>query len=119
MMNLKPIRNHDELSAALVRIEELWGAPIDTPEGNELEILSLLVEKYEDEHFPIKPSNPVEAIKFRMEQQGLQPKDLEPFIGGSGRVSEVLSKKRRLTLPMIRKLNAGLNIPLESLVNAY
>lgn len=119
MMNLKPIRSHDELNAALARIEELWGAPIDTPEGNELEILSLLVEKYEDEHFPIKPSNPVEAIKFRMEQQGLQPKDLEPFIGGSGRVSEVLSKKRRLTLPMIRKLNAGLNIPLESLVNAY
>lgn len=118
-MNLRLIRNHDELADALTRIEQLWGAPLNSPEGDELEILSLLVEKYENEHFQLKPSDPIEAIKFRMEQQGLQPKDLEPFIGGSGRVSEVMNKKRPLTLPMIRRLHAGLNIPLESLVSAY
>ena len=92
------------------------GAEVGTPEGDELEVLALLIGKYEDEQFPMPPSNPIEAIKFRMDQQGLTPRDLEPFIGSSGRVSEVLNGKRRLSLAMIKRLHEGLNIPYESLL---
>jgi len=116
-MNIKPIRNDADLRAALARLDQLWGASQDTPEGDELDVLALLVEKYEDEHYPIGPSDPVEAIKFRMEQQGLTPSDLEPFIGPSGRVSEVLNRKRRLSLRMVKRLHDGLNIPYESLMS--
>ena len=115
-MKLKPIRNDRELNRALKRIEALWGAKSGTPKGDELEILMLLVERYEDEHFAIPASDPVEAIKFLMEQNDLTRKDLEPYIGASGRVSEVLNKKRNLTLPMIKKLHKGLKIPYESLI---
>lgn len=115
-MNIKPIRNDADLRAALARLDTLWGAARDTPEGDELDVLVLLVEKFEDEHYPIGPSDPVEAIKFRMEQQGLTPRDLEPFIGSSGRVSEVLNRKRRLSLGMVKRLHEGLNIPYESLM---
>ena len=115
-MNIKPIRNDADLRATLARLDTLWGAAQDTPEGDELDVLVLLVEKFEDEHYPIGPSDPVEAIKFRMEQQGLTPRDLEPFIGSSGRVSEVLNRKRRLSLGMVKRLHEGLNIPYESLM---
>lgn len=115
-MNIKPIRNDADLRATLARLDTLWGAAQDTPEGDELDVLVLLVEKFEDEHYPIGPSDPVEAIKFRMEQQGLTPRDLEPFIGSSGRVSEVLNRKRRLSLRMVKRLHDGLNIPYESLM---
>jgi HTH-type transcriptional regulator/antitoxin HigA len=115
-MNIKPIRNDADLRATLARLDTLWGAAQDTPEGDELDVLVLLVEKFEDEHYPIGPSDPVEAIKFRMEQQGLTPRDLEPFIGSSGRVSEVLNRKRRLSLGMVKRLHDGLNIPYESLM---
>ncbi|MGF0239381.1 helix-turn-helix domain-containing protein [Rhodococcus sp. IEGM1300] len=115
-MDIKPIRSQEDLTAALARIEKLWGAEIGSPEGDELEILALLVEKYEDEHFPMLPSDPIEAIRFRMEQQGLTPRDLEPFIGTSGRVSEVLNRKRKLSLSMIKRLHDGLRIPYESLL---
>lgn len=115
-MNIKPIRNDADLRASLARLDTLWGAAADTPEGDELDVLVLLVEKYEDEHYPIGPSDPVEAIKFRMEQQGLTLRDLEPFIGSSGRVSEVLNRKRRLSLRMVKRLHDGLNIPYESLM---
>lgn len=115
-MNIKPIRNDADLRAALARLDQLWGAAQDTPKGDELDVLALLVEKYEDEHYPIGPSDPVEAIKFRMEQQGLTPSDLEPFIGSSGRVSEVLNRRRRLSLRMVKRLHDGLNIPYESLM---
>ncbi|UVJ45178.1 transcriptional regulator [Pseudomonas sp. LS1212] len=115
-MNLKPIRSEDELNAAFVRMEELWGAEAGSLESDELEVLSILIEKYEDEHYPIAPSDPIEAIKFRMEQQGLNARDLEPYIGTSGRVSEVLNHKRSLSLAMIRRLHAGLRIPYESLL---
>jgi HTH-type transcriptional regulator/antitoxin HigA len=115
-MNIKPIRNNEDLALAFARIEQLWGAAIGSPEGDELEILALLVEKYEDEHFPIPPSDPIEAIKFRMDQQGLTARDLEAFIGPSGRVSEVLSRKRPLSLRMIKRLHDGLRIPYESLL---
>ena len=116
-MKLKPIKNDRELNRALKRIDELWGAKSGTPKGDELDILMLLIEKYEDEHFAIPTSDPVEAIKFLMAQNSLSRKDLEPYIGASGRVSEVLSRKRNLTLAMIKKLHAGLKIPYESLIH--
>ena len=116
-MNLKPIRSAEELDLAFARLEELWGAAVGTPECDELEVLSILIEKYEDEHFPIGPSDPIEAIKFRMEQQGLTARDLEVYIGKSGRVSEILNRKRSLTLAMIQRLHAGLRIPYESLLS--
>ena len=115
-MRLKPIKNERELNHALKRIDELWGAKPGTPKGDELDILMLLVEKYEEEHFAIPASGPVEAIKFLMEQNNLSRKDLERYIGPSGRVSEVLNKKRNLTLPMIKRLHKGLKIPYESLI---
>jgi HTH-type transcriptional regulator/antitoxin HigA len=116
-MKLKPIKNDRELNRALERIDDLWGAKAGTPKSDELEILMLLVEKYEEEHFAIPASDPIEAIKFLMEQNDLSRKDLEPYIGGSGRVSEVLNKKRNLTLPMIKKLHKGLKIPYECLIH--
>ncbi len=116
-MKLKPIRSDRELNRALKRIDELWGAKPGTSKGDELDVLMLLVEKYEEEHFPIPVSDPVEAIKFLMEQNGLSRKDLEPYIGASGRVSEVLNRKRNLTLPMIKRLHKGLKIPYESLIH--
>ncbi len=116
-MKLKPIKSDRELNRALKRVDELWGAKSGTPKGDELDVLMLLVKKYEDEHFAIPTSDPVEAIKFLMEQNSLSRKDLEPYIGASGRVSEVLSRKRTLTLAMIKKLHAGLKIPYESLIH--
>lgn len=116
-MKLKPIRSDGELNRALERIEELWGAKSGTPRGDELDVLMLLVEKYEDEHFAIPKSDPIEAIKFLMEQNSLTRKDLEPYIGASGRVSEVLSRKRNLTLAMIKRLHQGLKIPYECLIH--
>ena len=116
-MKLKPIKNDRELTRALKRIDELWGAKPGTPKGDELDVLMLLVEKYEDENYAIPASDPIEAIKFLMEQNSLSRKDLEPYIGASGRVSEVLSRKRNLTLVMIKKLHKGLNIPYDSLIH--
>ena len=116
-MKLKPIKSDRELSRALKRIDELWGANLNGPKGDELDVLMLLVEKYEDEHFAIPASDPIEAIKFLMEQNGMSRKDLEPYIGASGRVSEVLSRKRNLTLTMIKKLHDGLKIPYECLIH--
>jgi HTH-type transcriptional regulator/antitoxin HigA len=115
-MNIKPIRSKEDLHAAFARLDQLWGAAIGTPEGDELEVLALLIEKYEAEHCPMPPSDPIEAIKFRMDQQGLTPRDLEPYIGSSGRVSEVLNRKRKLSLGMIKRLHEGLNISYESLL---
>lgn len=115
-MNIKPIHNDDDLQAAMTRVNELWGAEAGTPAGDELEILALLIQKYEDEHYPMPPSDPIEAIRFRMDQEGLTAKDLEPFIGSRGRVSEVLTGKRPLSLTMIRRLHDGLRIPYESLI---
>jgi len=117
MMKLKPIKSDRELNRALKRIDELWGAKSGTPKGDELDVLMLAVEKDEDEHYAIPTSDPVEAIKFLMEQNSLSRKDLEPYIGASGRVSEVLSRKRTLTLAMIKKLHAGLKIPYDSLIH--
>jgi len=116
-MNLKPVKNKVQLNRALKRIDELWGTKQNTKKGDELDILMLLVEKYEEEHYPIPPSDPVEAIKFLMQQKALTRKDLEPYLGTRARVSEVLNKKRNLTLPMIKKLHEGLNIPYNCLIS--
>lgn len=117
-MNIRPIRTDVDLQQALARLEQLWAAPAGTPEADELEILTILVERYEDLRYPMPASDPIEAIKFRMEQQGLTPRDLEPYIGPSGRVSEVLSGKRGLSIRMIKRLHEGLRIPYESLMSA-
>ncbi len=116
-MKLKLIKSDRELNRALKRINELWGARPGAPQGDELDVLMLLVEKYEDEHFAIPVSDPIEAIKFLMEQNSLSRKDLEPYIGASGRVSEVLSRKRNLTLAMIKRLHKGMKIPYDCLIH--
>ena len=116
-MILKPIKNKTQLIRALKRVDELWGAKRNTEKGDELDVLMMLVEKYEEEHYPIPPSDPVEAIKFLMEQKALTRKDLEPYLGTRARVSEVLNKKRNLTLPMIKRLHEGLNIPYNCLIS--
>lgn len=117
-MNIKPIRTDDDLRAAFLRLESVFQAPEGTPEADEMEVLVTLIEAYEHKHYPMTAADPVEAIKFRMEQQGLTQKDLEPYIGSSGRVSEVLNRKRRLSLQMVKRLHDGLHIPYESLLAA-
>ena len=115
-MNLKPIRNIKDLSKALARIDELIDAKPGAPEYDELEILSTLVEAYEERHCPILPPDPVEAIKFRMDQLGLKQADIAKYLGGKNRASEVLSRKRSLSLRMIRNLHINLKIPSDSLL---
>jgi HTH-type transcriptional regulator/antitoxin HigA len=113
---LRPVRTEADYQAALSEIDDLIDADPGTESGDRLEVLSLLVEAYEQENYPIGPPDPVEAIKFRMEQEGLTRKDLEPILGSRARVSEVLAGKRGLSLRMIRRLNEVLGIPLESLI---
>lgn len=115
-MDIKPIRTKTDYRAALKAVESLMGAKARTPQGDRLDVLVTLIEGYERQHFPMDLPDAVEAIKFRMEQQGLTPKDLEPLIGRSNRVYEVLSRRRGLTLAMIQKLHVGLGIPAESLL---
>jgi HTH-type transcriptional regulator/antitoxin HigA len=115
-MDIKPIRTEADLQAALKAVEGLMDAQADSPEGEHLDLLVTLIEAYERQHFPMDLPDAVEAIKFRMEQQGLTPKDLEPLIGRRNRVYEVLNRKRSLTLAMIQKLHAELGIPAESLL---
>jgi HTH-type transcriptional regulator/antitoxin HigA len=115
-MEIKPIKTDADYRAALKAVETLMSAEPDTPEGEKLDVLVTLIEAYEHKHFPLDLPDPVEAIKFEMEQKGLTIKDLEPMIGKSNRVYEVLNRKRTLTLPMIRKLHQELGIPAESLI---
>ena len=115
-MNIKPIRNDNDLKKTFQQLEAIFQAKKGTKEADEMEVLVTLIEAYENKHYPISPPNPVEAIKFTMEQQGLTARDLEAFIGSSGRVSEILNKKRPLNLRMIKCLHKGLNIPYESLL---
>ena len=118
-MNIKPIKTAEDHQRALARIDDLWDAEPNTEAADELDILVTLVEAYEEAKYKIDAPDPVEAIKFRMEQEGLRDSDLVPFLGQRSRVSEVLNRKRRLTLPMIRRLHSGLHIPLECLVMDY
>ncbi len=117
-MKIKPIRTPEDHAQALQEISKLMEADpaIGTPKADRLDVLVTLVQAYEVQHFPMDLPDPVEAIKFRMEQQGLKPKDLEPMIGKSNRVYEVLNHKRGLTIGMIRKLHLQLGIPAQSLI---
>ena len=113
---MKPIKDEKIYKERLNRIEKLWGAEPDTPEGDELDVLLVLVEAYEEKHYPVPPSDPVDAILFRMEQMDLNRRDLEQFLGPKSRVSDVLNRKRPLSLPQIKKLHKGLGIPYENLI---
>jgi len=115
-MDIKPIKTEEDYRATLQEIDSLMTAGADTPEGERLDVLVTLVEAYERKHFPLDLPDPVEAIKFVMDQRGLTVKDLEPMVGRTNRVYEVLSHKRPLTLRMIWKLHQGLGIPVESLI---
>lgn len=118
-MEITPIRTEADYDAALAEIDQLMDAALGTPEGDRLDVLSTLVEAYEEVHHPIPPPDPIEALLHHMDSQGLSRRDLGPYLGGRGRVSEVLNKKRALTLGMIRKLHAGLGIPADTLVQPY
>ncbi|MFT5433666.1 MAG: HTH-type transcriptional regulator/antitoxin HigA [Myxococcota bacterium] len=115
-MDIRPIRNDADHADALRLIDDLWGAEPGTPEADYLEVLLTLLDAYESKHHTIDAPDPIDAIVFRMEQQGLSRKDLEPLLGHRGRVSEVLSRKRPLTLKMIRRLHSQLGIPAEVLL---
>ncbi len=115
-MEIKPIRTEADYEVALAEVEQLWGAEPGTPDGDRFEVLFTLVEAYEEKRYPILPPDPIEAIKYYMDSREIDRRDLEQYIGPSGRVSEVLNRKRPLTLPMIRKLNSGLGIPAEVLI---
>jgi HTH-type transcriptional regulator/antitoxin HigA len=114
--SLRPIRTKKDYEFALVEVERLWGAKSGTPEGDRLDVLATLIDAYEFVHYPMDPPDPIEAIKFRMEQQGLTRKDLEPLIGTRTRVAEVLNRKRNLSISMIRRLHQRLGISAEVLI---
>ncbi len=118
-MKITPIKNEKDYQNSLNRLEKIFDAKMGTQEGDELEILSILIDKYENEHFPIEMPDPIEAIKFRMEQMGMKQKDLAEIFGFKSRVSEILNKKRKLTLEMVRNLNTKLHIPTEVLIQDY
>lgn len=118
-MKLKPIKTENDYNQALERLDKIFDAKKGTKEGDELEILGILIEKYEAEHFPIELPDPIEAIKYRMEQLDYSQNDLADLIGLKSRASEILNKKRKLSLDMIRKLSSQLRIPTEVLIQAY
>ena len=118
-MNVKLIKNENDYNQALQRLEVIFDAKKGTKEGDELEVLGILIEKYEDDHFPIDLPDPIEAIKFRMEQMNYSQNDLAKVIGLKSRASEILNKKRKLSLEMIRNLHETMKIPTEVLIQPY
>jgi len=116
MHELKPIRTEKDHLHALAEVERLWGAADGTPEGDRLEVLATLIDAFETAQLPFNPPDPIDAILYRMEQQGLTRKDLEPLIGSRSRIAEVLGRKRGLSLTMIRRLHEALGIPAEILI---
>jgi HTH-type transcriptional regulator/antitoxin HigA len=118
-MEIRPIKTEADYQAALEEIERLFDAAPDTPEGDRLEVLVTLVEAYEEKHYTIPLPDPIEAIQYYMESRGLTRRDLESYIGSRGRVSEILNRKRPLSIEMIRRLHAGLGIPAEVLIQPY
>ncbi len=118
-MTLKPIKTEKDYEQALQRLEAIFDAKPNTPEGDELEILGILIDEYEQTHFPIDMPDPIEAIKFRMEQMDYNQNDLAKVIGLKSRASEVLNRKRKLSLSMIRNLHSKMNIPTEVLIQPY
>ncbi len=115
-MNIRPIKTEKDYNSAIERIEELWGSKKDTPDGDELDLLVTLVESYEMRYFPIAPPDPIDAIKFRMEQMGMSKEDMVKYLGSQSRVSEILNRKRKLTLKTVKSLYKGLKIPAEILL---
>ncbi len=118
-MEIKLIKTEKDYNQALERLEVVFDAKKGTPEGDELELLSILIEQYENTHFPIDLPDPIEAIKFRMEQMGYNQNDLAKIIGLKSRASEILNKKRKLSLEMIRQLHTSLHIPTDVLIQTY
>lgn len=118
-MNIKPIKTKKDYANALKRLEVIFDAKPGTPQGDELEVLGILIHTYENEHFFIDLPDPIEAIKFRMEQLGYSQKDLAKYVGLKSRASEILNRKRKLSLDMIRQLHEGLNIPTNVLIQNY
>ena len=118
-MDIKPIKTEDDYNQALQRLEVIFDAKNGSPEGDELEVLGILIEKYENEKFPISLPDPIEAIKFRMEQMGYNQNDLANIIGLESRASEILNRKRKLSLEMIRQLHERLHIPTDVLIQTY
>ena len=118
-MNIKPLKTKKDYKLAMERLEEIFDSKTGTPEGDELEILGILIEKYETENYPIDFPDPIEAIKFRMEQIGYSQTDLANVIGFKSRVSEIMNKKRKLSLDMIRKISESLRIPTDLLIKEY
>ena len=118
-MHIKPIKTKEDYAQALQRLEEIFDAKKGTEQGDELELLGILIDVYENEHFPIGFPDPIEAIKFRMEQMGYNQTDLAGIVGLKSRASEILSRKRKLSLDMIRQLHEKLNIPTDILIQSY
>ncbi|HET8728729.1 MAG TPA: helix-turn-helix domain-containing protein [Alphaproteobacteria bacterium] len=118
-MEIRPIKTEADYRAALAEVDRLWDAEPDTPEGDRVDLLVTLIEAYETAHYPIEAPDPIAAIEFMMEQKGMTRRDLEPAIGSRARVSEILTRKRALTLPMIRNLSRMLHIPADVLVQPY
>ena len=115
-MYIRPIKTEQDYNEAIQRIDTLWGAKKNTPEGDELDLLCTLVEAYETKYFPILPPDPIDAIKFRMEQMNMTKSDMEKYLGSKSRVSEILNRKRKLTLKTVKSLYKGLKIPAEVLL---
>lgn len=115
-MEIRPIKTENDYHKSIKRIEELWGAKKDTPQGDEFDLLCTLVESYEMKNYPISPPDPIDAILFRMEQMGMTKTDMAKYLGSQSRVSEVLGRKRKLTLKMVKSLYKGLKIPAEILL---
>ena len=118
-MDIKPIKTESDYNTALVEIERLMEADLNTPDGDKLDVLATLVEAYEEKHYPIGPPDPIEAILHQMESQGLTRGDLEAYLGSRARVSEILNRKRSMSLQMIRRIQKGLGIPAEILIRPY
>ncbi|MFV8369905.1 helix-turn-helix domain-containing protein [Flavobacterium sp. LB2R40] len=118
-MEIKPIKTQNDYNQALERLEFIFDAKNGSPEGDELEVLGILIDQYENDHFPIGMPDPIEAIKFRMEQMGYNQNDLANIVGLKSRASEILNRKRKLSLEMIRQLHERLNIPTDVLIQAY
>lgn len=118
-MEIKPIKTEKDYNQALERLETIFDAKFGSAEGDELEVLGILIDQYENEHFPIGLPDPIEAIKFRMEQMGYNQNDLAKIVGLKSRASEILNRKRKLSLEMIRQLHERLNIPTDVLIQTY
>ena len=118
-MEIKPIKNQNDYNQALERLEVIFDAKMNTPEGDELEVLGILIDQYENENFQLDLPDPIEAIKFRMEQMGYNQKDLAKIVGLKSRASEILNRKRKLSLEMILQLHEKLHIPTDVLIQAY